>query len=222
MGHIALFDIDGTLVGGAKRHKRSFNHAFRKVYGIDADISTIDFQGKSDRGIIFETLSKAGLREEDITAGLEACMGVMVEFYTAEEDSLFVFPGVEGFLESLTACGYTCGLITGNVEAIGWHKLKALGLDGYFAFGGFGSEALDRADVLRRALEKGGISSEDAGNVLVFGDTPKDIEAARNVGCRIICVGTGPYTVEELADADVVISSFEGVEALQNFLGKCQ
>ena len=46
---------------------------------------------------------------------------------------------------------------------------------------------------------------------VVIGDTPRDIACARADGLRVVAVATGPFGVEELADADAVVDSAESV-----------
>ena len=40
---------------------------------------------------------------------------------------------------------------------------------------------------------------------MVIGDTPRDIACARADRLPVVAVGTGPYGVEALADADAVV-----------------
>jgi phosphoglycolate phosphatase len=61
----------------------------------------------------------------------------------------------------------------------------------------------------------------DPANVLVVGDTPKDVDAARGAGAVSVAVASGHYSAEELraAGADHVLDSLEqplplGVEAV--------
>ena len=60
----------------------------------------------------------------------------------------------------------------------------------------------------------------DKGNVLVIGDTPRDIACARSNGFKIMCVATGQYCytdlethqpdflLEDLTDTDRVMAIF--------------
>ena len=49
---------------------------------------------------------------------------------------------------------------------------------------------------------------------VVIGDTPRDIACARADGVRVVAVATGPFGVEELADADAVADSAAAVVAV--------
>jgi phosphoglycolate phosphatase-like HAD superfamily hydrolase len=47
--------------------------------------------------------------------------------------------------------------------------------------------------------------------VVVVGDTPRDITAARAAGVRVIAVTTGSHDALALADADAVVPDLTGV-----------
>jgi phosphoglycolate phosphatase-like HAD superfamily hydrolase len=80
------------------------------------------------------------------------------------------------------------------------------------SFGGYGSDSTDRAELTRCAIERAGrILGQrlDPQRILVVGDTPKDIEAARAVGAVTVGVASGSYGEAELrkAGADYVLAS---------------
>ena len=80
------------------------------------------------------------------------------------------------------------------------------------SFGGYGSDSTDRAELTRCAIERAGrILGQRLGpqRILVVGDTPKDIEAARAVGAVTVGVASGSYGEDELrkAGADYVLAS---------------
>jgi phosphoglycolate phosphatase-like HAD superfamily hydrolase len=121
-------------------------------------------------------------------------------------------PGAVDTLERLRAEGRLVGLITGNTEPAARIKLSRGGLNDYFTFGGYGSDANERVDVCRKALDR---AEEAAGGELdregsiATGDTPRDVEAAHGAGIRVVGVATGEYSVEQLgeAEADWVVAS---------------
>ena len=67
-------------------------------------------------------------------------------------------------------------------------------------------------DLVRAALDKAG--TDDA---VMVGDTPWDIEAARQCGLETIAVVTGGYSEDELRDAGAV-AVFDSIEALRQSL----
>ncbi len=82
------------------------------------------------------------------------------------------------------------------------------GIGRYFPAGqgGFGSDDEDRAAlpaIARRRAGKNG-TPYPRDRTLVIGDTPRDIACAHADDVRCIAVATGPFSVEELTDADSV------------------
>jgi phosphoglycolate phosphatase-like HAD superfamily hydrolase len=57
--------------------------------------------------------------------------------------------------------------------------------------------------------------------VLVVGDTPLDVAAARGAGCAVLGVATGRYRIEELAacGADHVVETLQAPAALRLLAG---
>ena len=98
------------------------------------------------------------------------------------------------------------------MEAAAHIKLSRAGFNRYFPFGGYGSDSGDRTELTRwHSREASGCSGEklDPAEVLVVGDTPKDLDAAHGAGCVALGVATGHYSREQLteAGADVVLDS---------------
>ena len=96
------------------------------------------------------------------------------------------------------------GLATGNIESGARIKLERGGLNGYFSFGGFGSDSERRSDLVRKAAERaadknGGVVSPS--NTFVLGDTILDIEAGKQAGFKTVGVATGSYSVDQLMAA---------------------
>jgi phosphoglycolate phosphatase len=132
----------------------------------------------------------------------------------AESPGYRVLPGVEQLLPSLIEAGYMLGLLTGNVEGAAHVKLHRAGLNRFFAFGGYGSDSPDRAEVARIALRRGSMvygEPLEPAAAIVVGDTPHDVAAAHAAGLRCVGVGSGHYKADELraAGADWAIPTLE-------------
>ena len=100
---------------------------------------------------------------------------------------------------------FRLSLVTGNLEPIARRKLARAGIGGYFepGQGGFGSDHLDREELPPIARARAGDWPRE--RTVVIGDTPRDIACARADGVRVAAVATGPFAIEELADADAVV-----------------
>jgi phosphoglycolate phosphatase-like HAD superfamily hydrolase len=94
--------------------------------------------------------------------------------------------------------GHRLGLGTGNLERGASIKLGHAKIADWFEFGGYSSDAEDRAELLARGVERGRVLAGSNAEVVVIGDTPRDIAAARAIGATCIAVATGRFTVEDL------------------------
>ena len=98
------------------------------------------------------------------------------------------------------------GLGTGNLRRAAYLKLASVGLDGYFAGGGFGDDHVDRAEVLRDGARE--IGWREGARLAVIGDTEHDIAAARALGAFALAVATGWTSMDDLAshEPDAVLA----------------
>lgn len=215
MNKLALFDIDKTLISSNKVHEAAFSKAFKVVYGVDADINTINHPGMTDKQTIIEVLKKSVLDYNLIISKLDECAKVMVDYFknNISGDEIFLCKGVKDLLEILMKKNILMGLVTGNLEDVAREKLKIAGLNNYFKIGGFGSDGINRADLVKLAIKKAeaNIGSVDNDNVFLFGDTPRDVKAGREAGVKTVGVATGIYSEEQLkeAGADFVLKNLK-------------
>lgn len=217
MNKLILFDIDKTLIKSSKGHNKAFSEAFKIVYGVDTTIDIINHHGMTDQQIIIEVLKKNGLDEPTIRLKLEECMNVMVKVFNKIVDNgeIIVLEGVKELLEELDKRGIIMGLVTGNLEPIARGKLEKVGLNYYFKVGGFGSDDINRTNLVRlaikRAEENFDFKFED--NIFLFGDAPQDMRAGKEVNVKTIGVTTGIYFKEELenAGADFILENLKGI-----------
>jgi hypothetical protein len=88
------------------------------------------------------------------------------------------------------------GLGTGNIRKGAEIKLGCVGIFHRFSFGGFGDDSIDRPTLLmagaRRGADKLGLPIEDC-RIVVIGDTPRDVSAAKAIGAESIAVATGMH-----------------------------
>ncbi|MEJ2541010.1 MAG: HAD family hydrolase [Gemmatimonadota bacterium] len=206
MRRLLLFDIDGTLVSGGPA-KEAFHVALMESFGTTGPIEVHPFAGKTDPQIARELLVQAGIPHEDIDRGMPA----LYERYLTElerrlpQRPMAVLPGVDALMDALAAVkDVALGLVTGNIAGGARLKLRGAGLDRHFAVGAYGSDAEERNELpalaLARARERWGVdfARED---VLVIGDTPRDVECGRAHGLSTVGVATGGYGTRELREA---------------------
>lgn len=223
-GILTLFDIDGTLVRGARCHYMAFVHAVSKFYGMEEDISGLNYAGKTDPQILREVLELGQTPEKVIEDNFQDCLDYMVQDYmvNVHRENVMVLAGVNNLLDELKNENVLLGLTTGNLEPIAHAKLGRVGLDDYFAFGGFGSDSPKRPCLVEKALERARNQYGFRGDeIFIIGDTPRDVEAAKPFGLQTIAVATGRYSAESLEEtgADFVLDSLENVDRVLEIMG---
>jgi len=213
---LLLFDIDGTLVLTGGAGIRALNRAFCQVVGIVNALDGIRLHGKTDPAIVREIFNARGAHQN--ADSYDQILAAYVDFLPAEvqrSENYRVLPGILRFLQDFQGrSDLAFGLATGNVEAGARIKLARGNLNPFFAFGGFGSDAENRTELVRRAAHNGsrlaGVTI-DPNDIFVIGDTPRDIAAGREAGYRTVGVATSDYSTEDLsaAGADLVLLDFE-------------
>ncbi len=226
MTTVALFDIDGTLMttGGAGR--RAMRAAFGEVVDAPHALDDVKLGGKTDPMILREGLEVIGraydaaLVEQILERYLER-----LEAEVARSPGYHVFDRVLTILDHAHALNAAVGLGTGNVERGAQVKLARGALNDRFAFGGFGSDAEDRTELIRAGAERGaarlGRPLSEC-RVIVIGDTPRDVRAAHGIGAVCLAVATGGYDVSALqkAGADLVVERLDDPRALAFLEGR--
>jgi phosphoglycolate phosphatase-like HAD superfamily hydrolase len=215
---LVLFDIDGTLIDTFGAGRRSLEHAFRQVFGIDGITemaAQVRFEGKTDPILIVEMALAAGIPEGDVVARSaemrEAYLGALREEMARHDPRRRVRPGVEPLLRDLHPREHVhLGLLTGNIEGGARLKLEPFGLHAYFRGGGFSSDHPQRAEIARIARAKMTAACGVAfatSRVYVIGDTDHDVMCAKANGFRSIAVPSGWVAAEriEAARPDVLL-----------------
>jgi phosphoglycolate phosphatase-like HAD superfamily hydrolase len=214
---LALYDIDGTLIRTAGAGARAMARACAELHGMVDAAAGVHMAGKTDPIIIEEIfvarIGRAPTARE-LAALVEVYLGHLERELAAPTTSYRVLPGVEDSIAACAERGAAIGLATGNVEAGARIKLERGGLWSRFGFGGYGSDHADRAELVARAVERGEAMlgrRVDRREVLVIGDTPRDVAAARANGAVAVAVATGGATRAELAASapDVLLDTLE-------------
>lgn len=209
-----LFDIDGTLIHCADAvHYFAFCDALSSVAGRPVNLDGVVAHGNTDIGILRDAFARAGVPESQWRPQLPEICERMTRFVEgrAHEFCIRALPGVEGVLRYLREKGAILGLATGNLESIGKQKLGAARLLELFHFGGWSDGLETRADVFRRALDQARTLAGPTASILVIGDTPSDVRAARANQLPVVAVASGTYSFEQLsAEApDLCLHSLE-------------
>jgi phosphoglycolate phosphatase len=215
---LLLWDIDGTLLQRASvEHAEAMRRALVDVHGsLELDGHHVEAAGRTDGAIARDLLLAAGLASDAIDARADDFVTAACALYDElcpADLSARVAPGVADVLPRLAERpdAFRFSLVTGNFERIARLKLARAGIGDWFpeGQGAFGSDAEDRELLPPIARARAGDWPRE--RTIVIGDTPRDIACARADGVRVVAVATGPFTVEQLADADAVAASAEAI-----------
>ncbi len=196
-----LFDIDGTLMNVRDgTHYHAFHNAVRNVFGVDSHIDGVPVQGNTDIGILRAVLRRAGLTDAEFESRLPLAVDHMCRDVNGNAAAIRpeLCPSILELLQALTAAGKILGVVSGNLERIGWLKLQAAGIRDYFSFGCFSDRAELRSEIFRNGLEEVRSRLGDAASVCIVGDTPSDILAAQENSLHVIAVATGTFSADDL------------------------
>jgi phosphoglycolate phosphatase-like HAD superfamily hydrolase len=204
---LVLWDIDHTLVTIGPISREIYANAFEEVLGQPLR-ELANMTGRTERAILAETLTLHGVSNPEskldvLYAALARAADKLRERMRTAGRRL---PGAVEAIAALTKQTVVQSVVTGNLKAIAITKLEVFELAERLDFevGGYGSDSDTRPPLIRRAWqhaqEKYGHTFE-ANRVVVIGDTPLDVSAAREVGIRAVGVASGDSTVGELAAA---------------------
>ena len=224
---LLLFDIDGTLLVYRGAASRVLNATIQQYSGLPANLKEYDTHGKTDLWILEEVFARTLDRLPNATElqSLRSIFITEMKIAVAEHTVCEVFTGVRQLLDTLSAIEqYIIGIETGNFEETALFKLELAGLAQHFKVGGFGCDHQQRSLIIESALYKANQLYPDEriqrSNIVVIGDTPYDMKAARTVGARALGVTTGAYEELDLlrAGAHKVVSNLENIDEIFGFI----
>lgn len=205
---VLLFDIDGTLITTGGVGKRALERVFDEAFGRGDVFREFRLDGMTDRAIVRAGLLAAGrpATGEEIDRVLAAYVEILErEVARADPREYRLHAGMQQAVDEARSHGHIAlGLGTGNIREGARVKLTRVGIYHRFSFGGFGSDHEDRTELIRIGAERGaarlGVPLAEC-RVVVIGDTPKDVAAAKGIGAEAVGVATGHFSVEQLARA---------------------
>jgi phosphoglycolate phosphatase len=202
MFRLILFDIDGTLISTDGAGVKAFARVFDKIFDLPDATKNMTFAGRTDRRLIRDIFEDNDI--EPTAENYEKFRGAYFEHLALflPEGKTEPLPGVRPIIAAFRELDPppVIGLLTGNHQHGAKLKLNHYNLWQEFVLGAFGDHHEARADVARDALRQGQslIPGIQPGEVLVIGDTERDIRCARVIGARVLAVATGPNTLSEL------------------------
>ena len=203
---LLLFDIDGTLVRCGPQIGPIFMGALKRTFGQTGNVRAYDFGGRTDTEAVIDLMTEAGLPRAEV----EGRMGEVRSHYgdlleRLDPGQMRLLPGVVELLEELAAARDTCvALLTGNWEIGARAKLEPFGLNRFFDFGAFGEDGVRRNELVPVAVERAAMrlgARPDASDVVIIGDTVRDVACGEAHGIPVLGVATGFTPGDHLQEA---------------------
>lgn len=198
-----IFDLDGTLVDTSRDVTAAVNHA-RLHFGL-SKLTVHQVIASVGRGVwkLVERLVIADSKGDPVEA-----QKILLDHYSEHFlDETVTYPGISALLESL-AGSYSLAVASNKPVAITLKIIKGLGMEKIFeAVAGPETAGKGKPDPAMLAYVAAKLGSSP-NETLMVGDSPIDIEAARNFGCKVCAVTWGFNTPEIINDshADFVIN----------------
>ena len=203
MVRVVLFDIDGTLIQSGGAGEKAFARVCEAEFGVPNGAARLHFAGRTDPSIVRDFFQQHRIDPtlENFRRFFDQYLVHLDQFLRQAEGS--VLPGVREMIRELTALARPplAGLLTGNIRPGAQLKLSRYQLWPSFRMGAFGDDHEDRNQIAAIARDRASrlLGETLAGEqILVIGDTPRDIECARAIGARSLAVATGRYTLDQL------------------------
>jgi phosphoglycolate phosphatase-like HAD superfamily hydrolase len=224
---LILFDIDRTLVKETIKTDDPWPKALEETFGKEFDLDIVrKSEGKTQKQIALAALKNNKLSENEKISRLDDFIKNLIKYYKTylKSGKVNLFPNIVELLKILKKQGYMLGIVTGNVKDIGELKLKKAEIRGFFEFGVFGDDSIERDEIVKIALDKARKRGFEfkGDNAFVVGDTFHDICSAKNSNLIAIGVATGIFSKQELRDAgaDYVLDNLEDIDEFLDIINK--
>jgi len=201
---LIILDLDQTLVDFISVHNEVARRLFKRFFDVDVRLTDIDFAGKSLNQSFHELARLKSIPEDvfrkkshQLLESYETTFGESIP----EDASKYILPGARELLSELAKTNNIVVLYTGDSPGIVSHVFRATNLGKFFRFCLYGTEVENRADMVRLAVEKAerltGREFKDK-NIVIIGDSIRDIECGKEFNALVIAVATGFHSEEEL------------------------
>ncbi|HEX2657752.1 MAG TPA: HAD hydrolase-like protein [Polyangia bacterium] len=226
MAKLLLFDIDGTMLRVYGAGVRAMLRAAEQVIGERCRDAEINFGGAMDPWV-FRLLVDHGRYEfsEETHRTFRGVYGDLLRAeLEGEANPCKALPGVLDLLGRVRQHpDVRLGVLTGNYPETGLLKLRAAGIQPeWFEVAVWGDMADSRPGLIPVALAQLPGSGLTAQDVIVIGDTLRDIHCAHENGALCLAVATGGDTKEDLiaGGADAVVDDLTDPRPLFDLLAR--
>ncbi len=219
---LVVFDLDHTLVDVFWLHDEVTDTVFRRLFNRDAWLHEIDHAGRSLPENFRVLAAAKGITEAEFNAASTRIMDEYDREFAARiptDISRNILPGAAALLERLSTAGIDLALYTGDSRTVAESILASARLDRYFGLRFFGTEFPSRTAMVEAAIQavnKKHNLRPGRRDIVVIGDSTRDVEAGKTAGAVTIAVATGQHRRSELerSSPDLVVDSLQEQDAI--------
>lgn len=224
---LIIFDLDQTLVDLISVHDATVQALFKSYFGVDASLREIDFAGRSLTENLDELARLKCIAHDEFEEKSKSLLESYEKIFKAKTPptaSKYILPGVKPLLEELSKTDNLIVLYTGDSPGVTQRILEATDLGKYFKISVYGTEANSRVELARMAIKK---AEELTGrrfegkDVVIVGDSIRDVECAKQLNALAIAVATGFHSEAELLSKkpDYLLKSLEDYQKVLEIIG---
>jgi phosphoglycolate phosphatase len=224
---LVIFDLDQTLVDFMAIHDLATGDVFRHFFNVKARLTEVDFAGRSLIENFVTLVRLKNIPENQVRERSHELLQYYEESFVKNfpaSPKSYILPGVKSLLKCLSQTDNIIVLYTGDSPGIVRKVLTSTGLDRYFRFCFYGTEIKNRADMVRLAIkEVEKMTGKKFRNkeIVVIGDSVRDIECGKQFNGLTVVVATGFHTKEVLSKLkpDYVFDSLKDYKKVLKAIG---
>jgi len=195
---VILWDMDGTLISPIRKGYTSPHLNAVKNNGFIPQGKNPSLIGSTDFEIISSLLGFYPSEKSEIA--LEKCFrdldDISLKLY--QSNSFSLCQGLPKALIKIKELGWNNGILTGNTKTRMFKKLEILNIVNFFNKEFMFSCGInDTREIITEHAKKTLISAGYS-NSFIVGDTPRDISVAQKYELKVVAVGTGIFSLEQL------------------------
>ena len=202
---LILWDIDSTLIRTSLSAADVYTEAMAQLGVGPVSFKGVTIGGQTDCSLLALAYAQV-FPAEDFSSvrgrAIDALDRVTRARLQGSASTVEVLPGVKNCLAAFAMLSYEQALLTGNSRERARLKLERFGLFPYFNLGlsQFGDYSVNRPELAQNALRAWQRVGGRREQVVVIGDTPRDVACARGIGALVVAVASGSSSLEELND----------------------
>jgi len=200
---LVIFDLDHTLVDIFRLHDRSFHASMKKVFGLKTCFEEVDFTGKTIGTSIIDAAKLHKVPVKEIKKGVPKALKAYERFFIKNmpgSTKHYLLPSAVKTLKAVQK-DHFLALVTADIPELAKQITKRADIYKYFKVRVYGDEAPTRAGLVKKAIRLAKQKGFKGKQVVVIGDSPRDITAGKANKAKVIAVATGTYSIAQLKKA---------------------